>query len=428
MAVSVASISGASLTTAGGNLAITKPAGTVQGEVLICYIICSANTVITAPGDTVPWDADVVAAGIRSFSKIAGASEPASYTFTRASGLNNIMGVMVRITGAHATLWKQTFGSAPGGSGNTVTLPSLNVTDGFNLLQIAEIQANTSFTPPSAIELFDQTFATQNYTGAVGLETVGAGATGTRVWTAGASAVRAGVMYAIRAAAQTVSPAGFAPAVQFGTPTLQQEAHPSGFDVAVQFGTPTILLDQSVSPAGFDIAAAFGDPDLVLEVAPDGFDLSVTFGTPTLVQDQFVDPSGFDVLVEFGTPSIATAVSVSGFDVNVEFGNATVLLDDVLVVSGFEASVGFGTPTLALQPLVTGTVYNHETGDPVGAGVEVKLFDDNDLLIDTTVTAADGTFVFMRPIGDTDLYWTLATFDVLGVQYHGVSDRGCPAV
>jgi hypothetical protein len=109
------------------------------------------------------------------------------------------MGVIVRVTGATASP-KDVFVSATGGSGTTVTLPTLTVTDGFTLLQIAESQTNTTFTPPAGpAELYDQTFATQNYTGAVGLETVGAGATGTRVWTAGSSGVRAGVMYALRA-------------------------------------------------------------------------------------------------------------------------------------------------------------------------------------------------------------------------------------
>lgn len=197
MAITVASVSGQSLTTTGGNLSIAAPSGLSALDVLIAYIICSANTVIS-PVES-GWDTDVTAAGIRSYSRIAGASEPSTFGFTRASGLNNIFGMLVRVTGAHPTNPKDVFGSAPGGSGTTVTLPTLTPTVPVTLVQIAEIQANTSFTPPSGpTELFDQTFSTQNYTGAVGIENVGAGATGTRVWTAGASSVRAGVMYALR--------------------------------------------------------------------------------------------------------------------------------------------------------------------------------------------------------------------------------------
>lgn len=111
----------------------------------------------------------------------------------------------------------------------------------------------------------------------------------------------------------------------------------------------------------------------------------------------------------------------------VEFGTPNLLLNLVVEPAGFDALIEFGTPTLLLQPVVAGTVFNHETGDPVGAGIEVKLFDDNDVLIAITTTDAFGGFTFVRPMGDTDLYWTLANYEILGVQYHGVSDRGCPA-
>lgn len=199
MAIAFPTIAGASLTTAGGSLAINKPTGTAQYETLVCYIICSANTTIT-PVES-GWTTDVTAAGIRAYSKVADGSEGSTFTFTRASGINNIMGVIVRVTGAHPTTPVEAVGSAPGGSGTTNVLPSINVTTGYTLLQIVESQANTSYTPPAGpTELFDQTFTTQTYTAAVGIETVGAGATGTRTWTAANSAVRAGAIYALRAA------------------------------------------------------------------------------------------------------------------------------------------------------------------------------------------------------------------------------------
>lgn len=189
------------------------------------------------------------------------------------------------------------------------------------------------------------------------------------------------------ATAQTLTVVGFDPAVAFGTPALQRSLPVTGFDVPIQFGAATIT------------------PDTTLNVA--GFDVTVLFGVPTIVPDQSVAVSGFDLLVEFGTP--------------------TVILDNVLLVDGFDAPIQFGAPSVALQPTVFGTVFNHETGDPLGAGIVVKLFDDNDLLIDSTVTDGAGGFVFYRPHGDTDTYWTYAEYELLGVQYHGTSDRDCPA-
>lgn len=225
---------------------------------------------------------------------------------------------------------------------------------------------------------------------------------------------------------QVIQPAGFDVPVEFGTPALRQSVAPSGFDVAVEFGTPAV--QQQVQPAGFDVTVEFGEPNLGATLAPDGFDLAVEFGDPTLVMGQVVSPDGFDVTVEFGDATLQQVVSPDGFDVGVEFGVPDLFTDLIVAPDGFDLNVDFGVPSVLFKPYVAGVVYNHETGLPVGAGVEVRLFDDNDVLVDTTTTAAGGTYVFERPFGDTDLYWTLATFEVSGVQYHGVSDRGCPAV
>lgn len=229
---------------------------------------------------------------------------------------------------------------------------------------------------------------------------------------------------------QVVSPAGFDVDVEYGEPDLLQHVAPGGFDVDVEYGTPSLTQGQIIEPDGFDVAVEYGAPALVFDqaVEPDGFDLSVSFGTPTLLQEQIVAPDGFDLDVEFGSPEALLRVAPDGFDLTVEFGDPTLAFDAAVHPVGFDLDVEFGTPSLNFQPLVTGTVFNHETGVHVGAGVEVKLFDDNDLLIATTVTDVNGVFAFARPIGDTDLYWTLATYSIGPIQYHGVSDRGCPAV
>jgi hypothetical protein len=199
--------------------------------------------------------------------------------------------------------------------------------------------------------------------------------------------------------------------------------------VAIRVDTPVLGTKQFLTTTGFDTPVTFGTTGLRQTVTPAGFDPAVSFGTPTLVQTQDVTPAGFDIAVAFGTPTLIQQqfLDVDGFDVPVTFGTPTLIQDNVLTVSGFDLGISFGTPTLAGQPTITGTVFNHETGNPVGAGVVVKLFDDNDLLIDSTVTDAGGSYLFFRPFGDTDLYWTLAYYDVLGVQFHGVSDRSCPA-
>lgn len=228
---------------------------------------------------------------------------------------------------------------------------------------------------------------------------------------------------------QQIAAPGFDVAVEYGSPSLLQHVAPSGFDANVEFGSPALIQGQIIEPDGFDVAVEFGVPALVSDqkVEPAGFDLAVEFGEPDLLQGQVVDPDGFDLLVEFGTPGLLQNVSAAGYDLVVEFGEPTLAFDASVSPAGFDLAVEFGVPTVTLQPVVAGTVFDHETGLDVGAGVEVKLFDDNDVLVDTTLTDANGAFVFARPFGDTDLYWTLATYNIGPVQYHGVSDRGCPA-
>lgn len=204
--------------------------------------------------------------------------------------------------------------------------------------------------------------------------------------------------------------------------------------VAIRVDTPVLGTLQTVAPGGVDSRATVGAPTVVpgpVTVAPGGINSTALLGAPTLVLGQVVvSPAGIDSRAAVGAPTLIpgpVVVEPDGIDASATVGEPVVLLLQIIAPAGVNSSASVGTPTIATQPTVTGTVFNHETGAPVGAGVTVKLFDDNDLLIDTTVTDASGAYLFYRPFGDTDLYWTLAYYDVLGVQYEGVSNRGCPA-
>jgi len=389
----------------GGDPTVTKPTGTVDGDLLVAIGILNGAGTITKPDASWNTHANSQGAAAPLFWKIA-SGEPASYTFAVSSTFTSQI-LIVRINGHNPTTPIDVASGLVVASGTAaIAIPSVTPTGASRLLmQLCVKLQNTTFTGPgSQTERFDATSSTQNAVSAGGDEVVGAGATGTRTWTAATGGgFSVGYMLAINPASQTLSVSGFDTAVDFGAPSLKQNVTVSGFDTPVSFGAPS--LSQSVQPAGFDIAVQFGTPAVGLTV----------------------NPAGFDVPVEFGAPSLGQNVAPDGFDLPVEFGTPTVILDNVLTVDGFDVPVQFGTPSLGLQPVVSGTVFNHETGDPVGAGVVVKLFDDNDLLIDTTVTDGSGSFIFYRPFGDTDLYWTLANYDVLGVPYHGVSDRGCAA-
>lgn len=256
MAVAYASHTGASLATLGStDMVIPKPTGTVEGDLLTTFIILTANATVTPPAG---WTTVVNAAGVKAYWKIAGPSEPASYTFTRGLTTNNAVGQMARLTGADTTNPVDTLGAVPSGSSSTAVLPSINVTDGFFLWQQVAVIANATWTPPgTATEDYDYQPPPQAFGVAAGHETVGAGSTGTRTWTASASSTRSGVVWALRAA--PVPPADLVPddtthAHTSDAASLTQTHELAPADAAHAHATDQAALTQVhvLTPAGSD--------------------------------------------------------------------------------------------------------------------------------------------------------------------------------
>lgn len=128
--------SATSNTSAGTSLTINKPAGVVAGDVMIVNIAqagASASGVLSNPtssGWTLVAGADL-AGGTRRWGavlyKVAGASEPASYTFTLDADANSAAGSIVAFYNVDAT-GGVLVGGGPGGPFD-VTPGSLNVTN-----------------------------------------------------------------------------------------------------------------------------------------------------------------------------------------------------------------------------------------------------------------------------------------------------------
>lgn len=386
----------------GGNIVVTKPTGTVDGDLLVAVAISNngaANPVVAPAGWTL--HPSTVSAAARLYYKVA-SGEGANYTFTQnAFSAGNV--IIVCYSGV---LTSNPFDAVSGVASTTtgnIVIPALTSGGSKFLGQIVTKWESTTFTPPgTATERFDALSVQMSVGGAGGDETVAAGSTGTRTWDpAGTgSGWAVGYMFTLNTAAQTLGVTGFAP--------------------AVTFGTPTVIRDQFVTVTGFAPAVTFGTVSLLREVAPSGFTPSVVFGSPTLLGE--INPSGFTVPVLFGTPSLGQTVDVDGFAVPVLFGSPTVILDNVLAVTGFAPAIVFGSPDVDRQPFVTATVYDHETGNPVGAGATVQLFDENGTLLDTTTTDANGDYMFFLPFGFTDNVFTVVRTTIGLIDYQGVSE------
>lgn len=430
--------------TLGGDPVVNVPAGSVGDVLLAVAVTTGAQTVTQGSFTTHP---NSIGNTRPLLYRVCDGTEPASYTFV-TSGAANCAVVLARYSGVDPTNPLAGTAGSVATTSTTVTIGAASPSVAAYLAHLVVKLNNASWTPPAQAspEDWDTNIATTGST-AGGHETVGTGSTGTRAWVASAGA-NSGVGYLVplRAGVTNLSVSGFDTAVSFGTPTLipDQFVNPSGFDLAVSFGTPTLVPDLLVTPSGFDLAVAFGTPTIVppateldvagfdlatvfgtpglrLTVDTDGFDTTVQFGTPTLRPDLLVTPAGFDLTTLFGTPTLRRSLEADGFDLLVEFGTPTVISGQLLPVTGFDLAAVFGTPVLETQPYVTATVYNHETGQPVGAGATVQLFDAGGNLLDTTTTGPDGTYLFHLPFGFTDQVFTVVRVEIEGTEYQGVS-------
>ncbi len=193
------------------SLAISKPAGTLAGDLLLATISHQGGSQrnITPPaGWTNIPSADVSQgsnARIHAWYKVAGASEPASYTFTLTGGGGmSIAGGVMAIQGADSANPINAAGGQSTGSTNVtqLTAPSITTTKpNTALIYSGAVNTPATFTPPQLMpEQWDvigagsYQIATEAAVGGVAV----AGATGTRAATLSTSA--AGVAIAIAVA------------------------------------------------------------------------------------------------------------------------------------------------------------------------------------------------------------------------------------
>ncbi len=190
-------------------LAVNKPAGTAAGDVLVATIAHQGGSIrtLTAPaGWTAVPNADATDGSnvrTRAFSRVAGAAEPASYTFTLTGGSGMALsGGILAITGADTT--NPINAAAAQATATNVTnlvAPSVTTTVAKTLLVYAGgVNSPLTYTAPSGMsERWDVTTsgaynaATMTATGGF----AGPGATGTRTGILSQSARGAALLIAI---------------------------------------------------------------------------------------------------------------------------------------------------------------------------------------------------------------------------------------
>jgi hypothetical protein len=179
-----------------GDLLISVPPGTANGDTLIASVAIRPNsiTVATPPGWTLvrrTQQTNDISMSLYTFFKFA-AAEPSGYTFTVSGGHSGIVGGIVAFSGANTNYPPASQDAATTGSGYTVTAPSITTAVPNSMLITSHAFTSSPsawYTPGGMTEAVDATSMAKPDVAGMGLEMnyeliPSAVATGTRVATA----------------------------------------------------------------------------------------------------------------------------------------------------------------------------------------------------------------------------------------------------
>jgi hypothetical protein len=179
-------------------LDVSKPTGTVEGDLLyVCVSARWTDGTFSAPdGSWTKVDEVSHTECIQAiFYKIAGASEPSSYTFTYSGTLDQLRNGCARISGADQTTPADTTHSTNTGSSTTAVGSSITtVTDGAMLLLTCRTRLAVTQTAPSGM---NHTINASRWSMFDEIITI-AGATGDRSITLSSSMEWTTIMFAVR--------------------------------------------------------------------------------------------------------------------------------------------------------------------------------------------------------------------------------------
>lgn len=141
--------------TSGTTVVVSKPSGTIEGDALIAMISIQAGSdlVFTPPSGWTLVGEESLSTGLEVgvWTKIAGASEPTTYTWTSSQAIANAVGAIVRYTPAAPTTPPAVIDATAEGTRSTdAVAPSVTVA-GNNDTLICLFTAQTPGSTPSGM-------------------------------------------------------------------------------------------------------------------------------------------------------------------------------------------------------------------------------------------------------------------------------------
>jgi hypothetical protein len=247
--------------TGGGDPVVTKPAGTVDGNLLIAFGDATAGHTITQPAGMPAPRAESLGINAPLWIWTAN-SEPATYEFAVTGGLGNASVTIIRVDDHDPS---DPIDDIKGHASTTTLVIPTATSAGTDrlLLQGVLKNQNTTFTAPGTVSIrWNGLTAGNNFRAVGGDEIVGAGPTGTRTWTP-TSGTAPGVGYAIVIAPAVAPNAGtFAGGYNF-TGTFTGEAGPSegtfggGYDYTGTFTGEAPGISSGTFAGGYDFTGSF---------------------------------------------------------------------------------------------------------------------------------------------------------------------------
>ena len=352
-----------------------KPTGTASGDTLTAAVFgVGGTTAASLAGWT--QQATTNASGFVSLTiltKIAGGSEPASYTFTGPPLVGAT--IIVRASGGDTSA---VIDGTPTTS-TTATVGSITTTSANSLLVMATVGGSdttgTSIAPDAAMteraELADG-FASYGSLEVATEARASAGATGTRTSTDAAASGFLTAMVAIKeaSAATVVDAPAMAASYAMGTPTnaLTQRLDAPAMAASYAMGTPTDAITQRVDAPAMSATYAMGTPTYGIGATGDAPAMAATYAmdAPTNAITQRGDAPAMNATYAMGTPTSATTLDAPALAATWDMGVPTYGLGAPVDAPAMAATYAMGAPTLTLSQVVDAPpmTFDLAMGDP----------------------------------------------------------------
>lgn len=271
-------------------LVVTKPSGTVSGDVLLVVISADADAPevsppnITAPGGWV----NAQSGGnsnmrVHAFSLVAGGSEPSTYSFT-ASVASTWVSSNSRFSGVDNTTPTRVLAGFTTNSGTDIPMNSpadhTTVVNGEVMVWLANKREGGGSSIGAAPVEIDTVLSTVGIAGGVdqgvGIElrpTAGL-VTGARVWLGTGTTANIGGKFSL-------------------VPELDTTLNISGTNVSASYGTTSLIFPVTVSVSGTDLSSQFGTSQANMTVNVQGTGPIINIGDGTVVS-RGVKAAGFN--------------------------------------------------------------------------------------------------------------------------------------